>query len=85
MSGGAGRGGGEETVRTIVGEIRISREEHRRCLHCIRYRPSNQTPGAGRCGRPMYDARGKFLGRANETVTEHHVCDHFVSRIGGQQ
>lgn len=77
--------GGDDVLQTILGEIRLSQEEHRRCLHCVRFRPSNQSPGAGRCGRPRYDEKGHFLGRANEEVTENHLCDAFVSRIGGQQ
>lgn len=74
-----------EKIRTVIGEITVARSEHERCSNCVRFRPSRHNPGHGFCTRTLYDAEGKFLGRANEEVREDYCCGQFLSRLGQQQ
>lgn len=75
----------KDTIRTIVGEIEVERSAHLRCSNCVRFRPSRAHPGKGYCSRPLYDARSRYLGRANDLVAETHWCEAFISRLGEQQ
>ncbi|MBL4889136.1 MAG: hypothetical protein JKX97_03825 [Candidatus Lindowbacteria bacterium] len=77
--------GSTDTFKSIVGSVDIDKDEHRKCLNCIRYRPTHQNPGNGLCTRTLFADDGKFLGRANENVTEDYFCDQFASRFGEQQ
>lgn len=74
-----------ERIDTVIGQIVVSKDEHLRCLNCIRYRASRQKPGAGYCTRTLFDENGTFLGRANEDVLENYWCNQFRSRLGEQQ
>lgn len=78
-------GADTDVLRTVIGAIEMDRDEHVRCAHCIRFRRSRREAGRGYCSRPLYDERGRYLGRANEDVAETHRCEHFLSRLGEQQ
>jgi hypothetical protein len=74
-----------DKIRTVVGEIEVERAAHLRCANCVRFRPSRQAPGKGYCSRPLYDAKGRYTGRANDLVADDHWCEAFLSRLGEQQ
>lgn len=74
-----------QTLSTVIGEIVVSKDEHLRCLNCIRYRVSRHKPSFGFCTRTLFDDNGVFLGRANEEVREDYYCAQFRSRLGEQQ
>jgi len=75
----------KEQIHTIVGPVNIDKDEHQRCVNCVRFRVSRATPGQGICTRTLFDEKGKYVGRANEEVAENYCCEQFLSKFGGQQ
>lgn len=74
-----------DLIDTVIGQIALPKDEHLRCVNCIRFRVSRQKPGTGICTRTLFDEKGTFLGRANEEVVEGFWCSQFRSRLGEQQ